>query len=312
MSELDDAHAPISSDDDGERERMDPNPAGEPHEIGEFAKLGLETIPGWSPPRPYAHESSAKVGTRGADSLLPDRTPADRAPESQQSAYRRESTIGADERTRIHETSKFPWRTICHLRIFARTGEEFVGTGWMIGPRTLVTAGHCVFMPELGGWADRIEVSPGRNGQDRPFSTISTNKFHSTRGWTVEGQREQDYGVIWLPEDQAVPEVGTFGYAIFETPKLAGGYVNLAGYPADQDAGTTLWWAARRSLKVDRDILFYDADTAAGQSGAPVWRLDPSSGRRVVVGIHTNGARTGNSAVRINQRVFQNLKAWTK
>jgi glutamyl endopeptidase len=307
MSELDDAHAPISSDDDGERERVDPNPAGVHVEIGEHAKLGLETLPGWSPPRPYARESTATTRVRGVDSLLPDR-----APSSTASRYREESTLGADERTRVHETDKYPWRTICQLHIFARTGDEFIGTGWMIGPRTLVTAGHCVYMPGLGGWADRIEVTPARNGQDRPFSTISTTLFHSVRGWTVDGRREQDYGVIWLPEDQALPEVGTFGYAIFETPKLVGGYINLAGYPADRDEGTTLWWSARRSLAVDSDVLQYDADTAAGQSGAPVWRLDPSTGRRVVVGIHTNGARTGNSAVRINQRVFKNLRDWSK
>lgn len=307
MSELDDAHAPISSDDDGERERVDPQPTGDSMPIGEFAKLGLETLSGWTPPRPYAHESSASAGIRGVDSLLPDR-----ATPNTPNRYRHESTLGADERKRVHETDKHPWRSICQLHIFARTGDEFVGTGWLIGPRTIVTAGHCLYMAQLGGWADRIEVSPARNGNDRPFSTVSTSKFESVRGWTIDGRAEHDYGVIWLPEDQALPEVGTFGYAIVETPKLAGGYVNLAGYPADKDEGTTLWWSARRSLSVTSDVISYDADTAAGQSGAPVWRLDPSSGRRVAIGIHTNGARTGNSAVRINSRVFQNLKSWTK
>lgn len=307
MSDLDDAHAPISSDDDGERERVDPNPAGELVAIGKHAKLGLETLAGWTPPLPYAHESTASTGLRGVDSLLPDRAPT-RSP----NRYRHESTLGADERKRVHETDKYPWRTICQLHIFSRTGEQFVGTGWLIGPRTIVTAGHCLYMAELGGWADRIEVTPARNGNDRPFSSISTTKFHTVRGWTTDGRPEHDYGVIWLPEDQALPEVGTFGYAIFETPALVGGYVNLAGYPADKDDGTTLWWSARRSLAVDCDVLHYEADTAAGQSGAPVWRLDPISGRRVAVGIHTNGARTGNSAVRINHHVFQNLRAWTK
>lgn len=90
-----------------------------------------------------------------------------------------------------------------------------------------------------------------------------------------------------------------------------GGYVNLAGYPADKDEGTTMGWSARRSLEVDEHVIRYDADTAAGQSGAPVWRLDPSSGRRVVIGIHTNGASTGNSAVRVSSRVLANLRAWT-
>jgi V8-like Glu-specific endopeptidase len=307
MSEQDDAHAPISSDDDGERERVDPTPAGEPLAIGEHAKLGLETLDGWMPPRPYARESTASAGVRGVDSLLPDH-----AAPSGPNRYRHESTIGADERKRVHETAMYPWRTICQLHIFSRTGDEFIGTGWLIGPRTIVTAGHCLYLPELGGWADRIVVTPARNGNDRPFSSVSTTKFHSVRGWTVDGRREHDYGVIWLPEDQALPEIGTFGYSIFETPKLVGGYVNLAGYPADKDDGTTLWWSARRSLSVDRDVLHYDADTAAGQSGAPVWRLDPSSGRRVAVGIHTNGARTGNSAVRINHRVFKNLCDWSQ
>lgn len=305
MSELDDAHAPVSSHDDGIRERTDANNIGEPFELGVHAKLGLETLAGWTPPRPYMHESTGVV--RGVDSLLPDR-----AAPTMPNRYRYEATIGADERTRVRETFKYPWRTICQLRIFARTGEEFVGTAWMIGPRTLATAGHCVYMAELGGWADRIEVSPARDGQDRPFSTISTDSFHSVRGWTTQGKREHDYGVIWLPEDQALPEVGTLAYANVDACQLVGGYLNLAGYPADKDLGTTLWWSARRSLRVDDDVLYYDADTAAGQSGAPVWRLDPGTGRRVVVGIHTNGARTGNSAVRINHRVFANLRAWTK
>jgi V8-like Glu-specific endopeptidase len=306
----DDADAAISNDDDI-RELVEPRASGDVFALGEHAELGLETVAGWAPPRAYAHESTAArtreaTSIRGVDALLPERrSPVERP------HYVRESTIDADERVRIHATEAFPWRAICQLRIYSRLGGEFIGTGWMIGPRTVVTAGHCVYLPEIGGWADRIAVSPARNGNDRPFSSIMASKFHSVRGWTIDGLREHDYAVIQLPEDQAVPEIGTLGYATCETPKLVGGYVNIAGYPADKDDGTTLWWSARRSLAVDEQVITYDADTAAGQSGAPVWRLDPASGRRVVIGIHTNGARTGNSAVRINPKVLKNLRAWT-
>jgi glutamyl endopeptidase len=225
--------------------------------------------------------------------------------------YQPESTIGDDQRVRIHETDKYPWRPICHLRIHARGGDEFIGTGWMISPRTIVTAGHCVYHPTIGGWADRVVVSAARNGRDRPFSSVVATKFHTVRGWTDDCEREHDYAVICLDQDDGLPEVGQLGYAVYATATLLGSYVNLAGYPADKDDGTTLWWSARRSAHVDAHVLRYDADTAAGQSGAPVWRLDPSSGRRVVVGIHTNGAQTGNSATRINARVFANLAKWT-
>jgi glutamyl endopeptidase len=302
-----DESEPISSD-EGERETVEPRAAGNSWTLGEHADLGLETVGDWSPPA-YTREATADDLIRGIDSLLPERR---HSPTVGRAGYRPESTIGADERVRVFETDKFPWRAICHLRIYSRFGDEYIATGWMIGPRTIITAGHCVYLPEMGGWAERIAVSPARNGRDRPFSTLSATKFHSVRGWTVSGKREHDYGAIVLPEDQALPEVGALGYSIYEVPKLVGSYVNLAGYPADKDQGTTMWWSARRSIEANETVFFYDADTAAGQSGAPVWRLDPGSGRRVVVGIHTNGARTGNSAVRINRRVFQNLRRWTK
>lgn len=315
MTETADADATTSSDEDAHDLVPTVEGEGESWALGQHAKLGLETIEGWTPPSAYARESTDDR-PRGVDSLLPtlERKPV---PESEsggqrgRTLYRAESTIGDDDRVRIHETDKSPWRMICHLRIYSRLGDEFVGTGWLVSPRTIVTAGHCVFLPEMGGWAERIAVSPARNGHDRPFSTVSSTRFHAVRGWTVHGKREHDYAVITLPEDQAMPEIGRLGYAAYDTPTLLGSYLNLAGYPADKDGGSTLWWSARRSASVDANVLRYDADTAAGQSGAPVWRLDPSTGQRVVVGIHTAGARTGNSATRINSRVFCNLKKWT-
>lgn len=73
-----------------------------------------------------------------------------------------ETVILDDGRVRISQTALLPWRMICALRITGSNGVRAVGTGWLIGPRTLVTAGHCVHHPDLGGWAARIEVSAGR------------------------------------------------------------------------------------------------------------------------------------------------------
>ena len=84
---------------------------------------------------------------------------------------------------------------------------------------------------------------------------------------------------------------------------------NLSGYPADRDDASRQYYHARRILKATRTRLVYDIDTYGGQSGSPVW-LDLGARGRVAVGIHTNGASGGNSATRINDEVFRNLRTW--
>ena len=305
MTGAEDDHAPLSNHEGLTELALPEQDPGDQWDVGAYAAIGLETVEGWSPPARYLAESSAPTAPRGIDSLLPD------APRLSRRGYRPESTLGSDERKRIHETTKYPWRPICQLHIEGRNGDAFIGTGFFIGPCTIATAGHCLYLPEMGGWAEQITVSPARNGRDRPFSSIVATRFHCVRGWTAHGKRELDYGAITL--DEPMDEVGSLGYGVFDPAGLTGSYLNLAGYPADKDEGTTLWWSARRSAGATEEVVTYDVDTAAGQSGAPVWRLDPDNpGRRVVVGIHTNGARTGNSATRINKAVFRNLQRWTR
>lgn len=307
-----DEHAPISNlEASGTLELATSSPGEGPSwPAGPHAERGLETLEGWSPPR-YRPEATSP-GIRGIESLLPE--PPAEPPHSLlrrgRARYRAEATIGTDERVRVFETTSFPWRAICQLEIYSQDDELYIGTGFFIGPRTVATAGHCVYLPEMGGWAKRIVVSPARNGRDRPYSSVSTTRFHTVRGWSEKLQREHDYAALTLPEGEGLPELGALGYAVCSTPTLMGAQLNLAGYPSDKDEGTTLWWSARRSAAVSEAVVRYDADTAAGQSGAPVWRLDPRTHQRVAVGIHTNGARTGNSATRITPSVYRNLKRW--
>lgn len=276
---------------------------GEAWALGEHAELGLETVAGWTGPTPagapaYLGESARADGRPPAiEGLLHD-------PE----AYAAEAVIADDDRVQIRETAHFPWRAVCELRIETRLGLDFTGTGFFVAPRTVITAGHCVHLDRMGGWARRIEVVPGRDARDRPYSSVVSAEFRSVRGWTVEGRRSHDYGAIILPEGQGLAELGCFGLAVYDDASLAGTYLNLSGYPGDKPIGTQ-WWMARAGHRLEAGVIHYDIDTASGQSGAPVWRLG-MDGRRHVVGIHTNGMRSGNSATRITERVLANLRSW--
>jgi V8-like Glu-specific endopeptidase len=82
---------------------------------------------------------------------------------------------------------------------------------------------------------------------------------------------------------------------------------NLAGYPGDKPPGT-LWYGSNRVASVSSRKVFYDIDTAGGQSGAAVYRI--KSGQRTAFGIHAYGGAANNSATRITTPVFQNLTNW--
>jgi V8-like Glu-specific endopeptidase len=219
-----------------------------------------------------------------------------------------EVVIGPDDRVQINNTKAVPWQWICSLLMTAGDGSRWIGTGWLIGPRTVITAGHCVFMREHGGWVREIQVMPGRNAADSSLGNVVANQFRSVRGW-VEGQKRIcDYGAIILPESSPFgTQLGTFGYAMPADSVLAGLLVNISGYPGDKPPGTQ-WYHSRTLTSVTPRTLVYDVDTAGGQSGAPVWWRQGD--KRYVVGIHTNGATSGNSATRIVQAVHQNLTAW--
>jgi glutamyl endopeptidase len=102
-------------------------------------------------------------------------------------------------------------------------------------------------------------------------------------------------------------ENGFFGIVSLPSPDLLNLNVNLSGYPGDKNTGTQ-WFAARNITLATPRTIGYNIDNFGGQSGAPVWAK--SNGSRYVVGIHTNGSTSGNSATRIVEKVYQNIVAW--
>jgi glutamyl endopeptidase len=225
----------------------------------------------------------------------------------------RESVIGTDERVRVTETSKYPWRMNASLLITAADNSQWIGTGWFINPRTLVTAGHCVFIKHSGvpgrdGWVKKIQVMPGRNGSEVPFGGLSATEFWTVKGWGENGLEIYDYGAIILPA--AFPQkIGYYAFGVFDDATLSAATVNVAGYPGDKAKGT-LWYDHRAVGSVNSDKVFYAADTAGGQSGAAVYMFH--EGERTAVAIHAYGGNTANSGTRISTQVFSNLTAWKR
>lgn len=217
-----------------------------------------------------------------------------------------ESVMGTDNRVEIQSTLQFPYQWTCELTIFASNGTVWVGTGWLASPRLVITAGHCVYLQNQGGWASRVEVQPARNGPNIPFSFVSQTAL-SVSGWVEAKDSASDYGALVLPTTAAGQGIGYFGYAALSDSELSQRLVNLVGYPIDKPAGT-MWGHARSLSTATADELIYENDTYGGMSGCPVIQWDGSDYR--VLGIHNYGDLVGNRATRITAGVFRNIQAW--
>ena len=221
-----------------------------------------------------------------------------------------ETVHGADDRVQITETHRYPWSATSSLLITARDGSQWIGTGWFISPRTLVTAGHCVYINSSisarNGWVLSIQVMPGRNGTELPYGSVTATQFWTVRGWAEKGDENYDYAAIIIPTEVG-ETVGTLGFGIYGDEDLADRVVNIAGYPGDKPPGT-MWYDARTIASTRPARVYYDIDTAGGQSGAAVYHIE--DGQRIAVAVHAYGGAVTNSGTRISAPAFKNLSNW--
>lgn len=261
---------------------------------------------------PPVKEVGAEVSP-GTESTLVD---LDTLPDIAWASYGEPDTVGAesiqgsDDRVQITNTASYPWRVHCSLLITARDGSMWIGTGWFIGPKTVMTAGHCVFIrssnPARHGWVRSVEVIPGRNGAVRPYGSVTSSNLRSVTGWVNSGRQRSDYGAIILSTPLG-NSTGWLGFGNFSLPTIMSSSANLSGYPGDKPAGTQ-WYHADNVVFVSPYRVFYRTDTMGGHSGAAVYRL--RNGARHAFAIHAYGGTGSNSGARITKGVFNIMKSW--
>lgn len=238
--------------------------------------------------------------------------------------------IPPDSRVRVRQTTAAPFRYVCNLEYdVPSVGRRSICTGALIGPRTILTAGHCL----SGLTPSRMRVIPGRNGSLEPLPATVATRFILPSGYSAT--TPTDYGIIhlansignaigyWSSTHRRWPN-DTTGTSILSggLPLSAGKLkVNLSGYPADKPfgnnfgctdpaqprrrcrisalsnprrhrlCGTFQYRAYDRTVLLRGGILHYLNDTCPGHSGSPVWVRRHSSMGGASVGCDSRGWR---------------------
>jgi V8-like Glu-specific endopeptidase len=224
---------------------------------------------------------------------------------------------------RVSKTMDVPFRYICSLQ-YSGYGRA---TGILIGPRTVLTAGRAVhFMTtEMRAENQRsprdMAVFPAYPADFTKAIGNKAVKFLPCPGYVRHTRT--DLALIHL--DKPLGNLVGYwkepvGMSIFENaqPVLPAGLptVSLAGYPAGsrRDSQYRADNIAFIGFKPGNGLLTYIKFKVSGHVGSPVWGVHPSTGARILVGVHIGPApgQTANHAVVLDDKLLKFIIANTK
>lgn len=218
---------------------------------------------------------------------------------------------GVDSRVVLNKPSTvFPWRTI---GCFQYGDNECRCTGTLIGPRHMITAGHCINTAGTSNWSSPTIIPAADGPGNAPYgsSTIKPNPDPGTEAWyfTFASWRnpattgsQWDVGLIVIP-NRLGDQTGWMGYVARPASDLNPETHFNRGYPLcattrpdvpvacqpmkmyGDNASCVLGGYTAMGGNGWNRLIHHTCDTSAGHSGSPVYHylFDPKLGKVVPV-----------------------------
>ncbi len=217
----------------------------------------------------------------------------------------------------ISDPSPAPWCQSVKLFIIAvdadgdgvcDSGETcYEGSGTLIDPKHVLTAGHCVHEGDGGDFYDVITVVPGYENGSRPYGSARSVQLHTWEGWADNGTWGHDVGVVDL--DRPIGALtGWQGYGHNNSTSFYyGNTFTSAGYPGESYGGQYMYyWYGDFDFVWDKHVCVFSRGYH-GQSGSGARRNE--GGGPVVYAVHSSGTDIDTTNfTRVTEDKFEDIR----
>lgn len=181
--------------------------------------------------------------------------------------------VGSDDRNVVLTVKANPYNCIAHIvATFPNSTIERHGTAVIYGDKLALTAAHCVYEPEYGGWATEVRVEVGRLQGLTMYGTVYAERYIAKNGFIENGLVDYDYAVLELSGMPADDNGNTCGIAnLYVSAASIGANIMTAGYPCKTNREGIMYESTGQILDKSLTRIYHNADTEKGQSGSPVF-----------------------------------------
>ncbi|MDO8359216.1 MAG: serine protease [Devosia sp.] len=214
-----------------------------------------------------------------------------------------------DDRVQITDSSGYPSAVIGWLWAQDQKGNWSTCTATLIGPKTVITAAHCVYDHDTGGWVQAMSFLPGMtDAESAPFGQFDWANINILKGF-IDNYDGTNYGSV-MPWDLAEIELAEpagdqLGWLGFRVDDASDFKAEIIGYPGDKPDGTM--WDVKCDIPAANfgdQIYWHNCDTYAGSSGSSMFE-DAGKGDLYVRGINVAEDDKVNYGVRLIDSYYQ-------
>ncbi|MDR0297807.1 MAG: trypsin-like peptidase domain-containing protein, partial [Streptococcaceae bacterium] len=205
-----------------------------------------------------------------------------------------------DQRVQVNNATSFPYNTIVDIQdIFPNNpGEVWRGTGTLIAPGVVLTAGHVIYDKSEGGYANSVTVYQAyANGNYNPSTAVTAKALLAHPDWVAKNNSSPsiyvlgstDLALIFLNQNIGL-QTGWMGMS---SSLSVGQPITLAGFPGDYR--DQMWKMSGSASSISNSLISYsNISTYPGQSGSPL-----ISTSNTIVGVNVAQAVYGENSSKV-------------